>query len=285
MKILAIGDFHGKFPEKLRKLAKDVDLIVSVGDYPPFHYRKIWFKYCYGKDVELWEFIGRKRYRKLVLEDYKRGERVLEKLNKLKVPVCTVLGNIDYPVYDDIADEKSYGYKSSSMPNYDRKDTFAKRLKKYKNLFRFDYSYFKFKNYVFIGMRGHSSRGSVKSKAFRKHKAILDKLFKKFKKENKEGKVIFVSHNILYKTKLDLITNKHAHKHAMGKHCGSKLARRIVEQQQPILHLGGHVHEGYGQQKVGKTLCINTGSAAEGKAVIINLDEEKGKIESIKFVK
>jgi hypothetical protein len=33
MKILAIGDFHGKFPEKLRKLAKDVNLILSVRDF------------------------------------------------------------------------------------------------------------------------------------------------------------------------------------------------------------------------------------------------------------
>ena len=35
MKILIIGDFHGKFPEKLKKIAKrkDIDLVVSVGDH------------------------------------------------------------------------------------------------------------------------------------------------------------------------------------------------------------------------------------------------------------
>jgi hypothetical protein len=35
VKILAIGDFHGKFPEKLKKIIKKekINLIVSVGDY------------------------------------------------------------------------------------------------------------------------------------------------------------------------------------------------------------------------------------------------------------
>jgi predicted phosphodiesterase len=33
MKILAIGDFHGKFPAKLKKEARKVDLILSTGDY------------------------------------------------------------------------------------------------------------------------------------------------------------------------------------------------------------------------------------------------------------
>lgn len=43
MKILAIGDFHGKFPEKLKKkIGKEKpDLIVSIGDYIPFYYRKL----------------------------------------------------------------------------------------------------------------------------------------------------------------------------------------------------------------------------------------------------
>ncbi len=41
MKILAIGDFHGKFPVELKKLVKEVDLILSVGDYPSWEFKKI----------------------------------------------------------------------------------------------------------------------------------------------------------------------------------------------------------------------------------------------------
>src|SRR3990172_12160959 len=98
MKILAIGDFHGEFTKKFEKIIKKekIDLVVSNGDYFPFHYRALWFKYCYGVDTELWEVIGKKKYKRLVLKDLKDGENALKKLNSLKIPVITVYGNIDY---------------------------------------------------------------------------------------------------------------------------------------------------------------------------------------------
>jgi len=296
MRILAIGDFHGKFPKKFEKIIKKkkVDLVVSNGDYPPFHYRKLWFKHCYGKDTELWEVIGKKKYKKMIMEDLRRAGIALKALNKLPVPVYTVLGNIDWPDTGDVIDIPKGIAKA--MLTWDRKDTFAKILKKYKNIHRFDYSYLKFRDYVFIGMRGHSIPGRVKSKAFRKHKKILDKIFNKFKKENKEKRVIFVSHNIAYKTKLDKISTKNqkaALKWYYGKkfnkkkkykrHYGSKMARRIVNQYHPLLHIGGHIHEGRGKQKLGKSWLINPGSAHEGKAAIIELGA--GKVKKIKFIR
>jgi len=38
MKILVVGDFHGKFPRGLNSIVKNkkIDVVVSVGDYPPF---------------------------------------------------------------------------------------------------------------------------------------------------------------------------------------------------------------------------------------------------------
>lgn len=299
MKILAIGDFHGKFPKKFEKMIKKekIDLVVSLGDYPPLHYRKLWFKHCYGKDVELWEVIGKKKYRQLVMEDMRRAEIALKALNSLPIPVFTVLGNIDYPSSDDLGDYLEE--RKSTMPNWDKKDLLAKRLGKYKNIKRFDYSYVKFKDYVFIGMRGHSVPGHVKSRAYRKHRAKLERLFKKFSKENKKGKIIFVSHNIAYDTKLDKIsirTLKTALKGYYGeklkkkmkskrlkRHYGSKMARRIINRYHPILHIGGHIHESWGKQKLGRTILINPGAAHEGKAVVIEV--EKGKVKKVKFVK
>jgi len=294
MKILAIGDFHGEFPNKFNRIIdkEKVDLVVSLGDYPPFHYRKLWFKHCYGKDVELWEIIGRKKYKKLVLEDLRRAEHALKQLNKVKVPVFSVLGNIDWPAVDDIIDSTE---TTKTMPNYDRKDFLAKKLKKYKNIHRFYYKALQFRDYVFIGMRGHSIPGRVKSKAFRKHKKILDKLFKKFRKENKQKKVIFVSHNIAYNTKLDILSLKARKNAAKGfhgrvakrikkyKHYGSKMARRIIDKYHPILYIGGHIHESWGKDKIGKTILINPGAVHEGKGAIIEID--KGKIKKVKFVK
>src|SRR3990167_3643620 len=127
MKILAIGDFHGEFPKKFNKIIDEekIDLVVSLGDYSPFHYRELWFKYCYGKDVELWEIIGKKKHRRLVMEDMKRAENTLNKLNRLPIPVYTILGNIDYPSPDDIGDYKESLKKG--QPNWEKKNLFVKR--------------------------------------------------------------------------------------------------------------------------------------------------------------
>ena len=287
MKILAVGDFHGKFPRKFHKIIKKnkIDLVLSMGDYLPFHYRKIWFKHCFATDKELWEFIGKKKYRELVIEDFRRGEIPLKRLNKLQVPVFTVLGNIDYPESDDVSDMRSSDLKSkkNNAPNWEKKDLFAKKLKKYPNIKRIDYSYAKFWDYVFIGMRGHSFPGHVKSRAYKRHRAKLDKLFRKFKKENKNKKVIFVSHIMPYKTKLDKITDKEADKRVKGKHYGSKLTRRIIERYQPILAIGGHFHKNIGKQKLGKTLIINPGDAGKGRYAVVDISD-KGKVK-VKFGK
>lgn len=297
MKILAIGDFHGKFPKKFEKIIKKekIDLVVSLGDYPPLHYRKLWFKHCYGKDIELGEIIGKKKYRELVMKDMRMAENAMKALNKLPVPVYTVLGNIDYPG-DDVGDFPKISKKS---PSWDNKYLLLSRLKKYKNIKRFDYSYFKFQGYIFIGMRGGSIPGYVKSKAYKKYRTKLDKVFKKFRRKNKEEKIIFVSHNIAHDTKLDKISLKAlkiALKDYYGKklkkkikskklkrHYGSKMARRIINTYQPLLHFGGHIHESAGKDNLGKTILVNPGAVYEGKAAVIEVSE--GKIKKVKFVK
>lgn len=43
-------------------------------------------------------------------------------------------------------------------------------------------------------------------------------------------------------------------------HAGSTTLYKIIEQNQPMLGLHGHIHEGRGSIKIGKTVCINPGS-------------------------
>lgn len=276
VKILVCGDFHGTFPKKLERVIKKekIDFVISNGDYLPFFYRKLWFKHCFGKEIDLSEVIGKKKYLSLLKEDLRRAEISIKKLNALPIPVFTVLGNIDYPCPDDTTDFKER--KDLAVLNWDEKREFAKMLAKYRNITRFDYSFVKFKDYILVGMRGHSSPGFPKSKAFKKHQTILERLFKRFSKENKDGKVIFVSHNMAYKTKLDKIGMK-AHKAVRGKHAGSKLARNIINKFHPTIFIGGHIHEAKGTQKLGNTLMINPGSAHEGNYAILDLDEKKSK--------
>lgn len=44
---------------------------------------------------------------------------------------------------------------------------------------------------------------------------------------------------------------------------GSKALREVIEKNQPLLGLHGHIHEGRGTTRIGKTLCINPGSLYE----------------------
>ncbi|NCN99178.1 hypothetical protein GW923_03280 [Candidatus Pacearchaeota archaeon] len=275
MKILAIGDFHGKFPGWIPQLIRKekIDLVVSIGDYGPFLYRKLWFETCYGQNVDFWDVIGKKKYKEVQLKEMRAVEGVFKKLDKLGIQVITVLGNFDQAKQggkNDVFDVKKSGWK------WAWKDLFTPVLNKYRNIKRFDYKAIKFGNYVFIGMNGHSFPGKIKSKAYKKSRAKLEKLFRKNRKE----KIIFVSHNIAYNTKLDKVTAEDAHEKAKGKHVGSKLAKRIINKWNPVLHLGGHVHEGMGKDKIKKTLAVNVGSAHDGEATVIDLEKMR-----IKFIK
>jgi uncharacterized protein len=44
---------------------------------------------------------------------------------------------------------------------------------------------------------------------------------------------------------------------------GSTALRQAIEKHQPLLGLHGHIHEGRGHSRIGKTLCINPGSLYE----------------------
>jgi Icc-related predicted phosphoesterase len=60
---------------------------------------------------------------------------------------------------------------------------------------------------------------------------------------------------------------------------GSTAVRDAILKHQPLLALHGHIHEGKGTARLGKTLCINAGSLYEQgvlQGVIVDLDSRKG---------
>lgn len=282
-----MGDFHGKFQKKWERLIKKekIGLVVSVGDFKPFSMKKLFFEKIYKKnqDKELWDFIGRKKFKELHLKDMRAAESVLRKMQRLEVPVFTVFGNNDWSKWPEAIDEQFFVKEGKKRWKWPYQDFFTPLVKKYSNIHDINYSYKRLGDYVLIGGGPSSFPGRVKSKNYKKLKSKLDKLFREFSKQNRKGKVIFISHNVPYNTKLDLITDKKSHKKARGKHYGSKLVRRIIEKYQPALHIGGHIHERQGKSKLGKTLCINTGGAHDGEAAIIKI-EDNGKI-GVRFIK
>jgi len=281
MKILAIGDFHGKFPIKLQKLARQVDLVISVGDYKPWRLKKIFFEKSFKTGVELWEVVGKKKYKESHSADLKDSEKILKKLNSLDIPVVTTVGNYDTPELNDTFDRKGRwrnGWKWAAQ------DFFSPLLKKYSHIKRIDYRAIKIGELVVIGGFGHSFMGRVKSKAYRKSRKKLDKLFKKYAKDNREGRVIFLFHNMPYDCKLDKIRDPEADPLVFGKHYGNKLIRRIIDKYQPAICVGGHMHENQGKCKIGKTLVVNPGAAVDEKCAIIDFDSDKGRIKSVRFI-
>jgi hypothetical protein len=62
---------------------------------------------------------------------------------------------------------------------------------------------------------------------------------------------------------------------------GSKAIRDAILEYQPALSLHGHIHEGRGAVKLGKTLSVNPGSTYEDgvlQAAIVDLDPKKGEV-------
>ena len=60
---------------------------------------------------------------------------------------------------------------------------------------------------------------------------------------------------------------------------GSQAVRNVIERYQPLIALHGHIHESRGTVKIGKTVCINPGSAyGEGvlHGALFELDARKG---------
>ena len=133
MKILVVGDFHGKFPGKLKRLAKEVDLVVSLGDYPMWSLKKLFFEHCYKTEKNLWDVMGKRKYKRAFLKDWKTAESVMRKLNSFDVPVFSIVGNYDNHVVNDSCDMKRVGWKWAAQ------DFFGKTIVKYSHIKRFDY--------------------------------------------------------------------------------------------------------------------------------------------------
>jgi uncharacterized protein len=66
---------------------------------------------------------------------------------------------------------------------------------------------------------------------------------------------------------------------------GSKAVRTLIEEVQPVLSLHGHIHESKAIAKIGKTTCVNPGSAySEGVIDGAVIDLRKDRVRSCQLV-
>src|SRR3989338_63872 len=180
MKILAIGDPHGKIPNVKPILKKEKpDIIICTGDFAgDDKIRELIFK-NWGKPW--YSKIGKKKAKEMVRESEEKGKKVLKYLNSLKMPVYLIPGNYD--------DETKLG----------------KAAGRYKNLHYSHLKKFKIDDYYLVFHGGYMDakiffttnviKQSLKNKNERKRendseKRKLIKIFKNIRNE----KIVFTTH-------------------------------------------------------------------------------------------
>ncbi|MBI2654558.1 metallophosphoesterase [Candidatus Woesearchaeota archaeon] len=130
--------------------------------------------------------------------------------------------------------------------NHEDASTFKKLSKLFKNITFIHKNHYIKNNSLFLGYGGGGF--SMIDKGFEK---IAKTKFKKIIKNNKNKKIILVTHAPPYRTKLDKIGRNHA---------GNKSIRHFAEKNRIDLLVCGHLHENFGREdKIKKTKVLNPG--------------------------
>ncbi len=271
MRILAIGDFEGKFPRKLKSFIKKEkpDLIVYIGDFPNRDKtRKIewslWNKKL-KKDEYRREFL--KRTSGIIDKEFISGKYVMKNLAEINLPILFVFGNHD-------VNERNGKYP------------LLKYSKEFKNMKYLHKKSIKIKGVTFVGhggYRGFASKQDLFRKITKEERKTINKIKFKYRKElkrafSKHKNVVFVTHDVPYNIKFDEIHNPASP--INGKHIGDDVYREFVIKKKPILHICGHMHEYQGKTKLGETTVVIPGFGQKGKCAIIDLPKLK-----VKFIK
>ena len=287
MRILVIGDFHGIFPEKLKKKIskEEFDLIIAVGDYFGI---KDWraflfdmFKRIKNKKemITREEFFGIKKLKKIMKKDEIAGKKVMREINKIgkKTRVIYIFGNTDDDWYN-------YPFEALDKVSKVRK----KFLAGLKNMKEINYGKKVHREISIVGFGGYmdpkvnyeEARGEKKKRMRKRLEKTEKKLFSLMNNLKKER--IFVFHYPPLGV-FDIIKEKKNPYH--GKSAGVKMFRQVIKKYKPELVLCGHMHEYQGVKKIGDSLIVNPGEGSKGKAAIIEyIKGEKKKIK-VKFIK
>ncbi len=232
MKTLVIGDPHGKLPKGLTQIIKKnkIELIIVTGEIP-----------CVPMEVFAPRKLKKYGYR-YADNNYKQ---LLDKICLYKIPVIILKGN---------------AYVTSEGSQITRK-----LFEKYKNLFYKRTGKVKIKDHEFVLFdmiwEVWAYKGFKLGKWPHQFSSRSDYRLKKFGKLLKEAKdPILISHAPPFGI-LDKVPKKGS--------VGSKIVLKMIKKYKPKYVFCGHIHEGKGKKKIGKTTVINAGCC--GDYFIINL--------------
>jgi Icc-related predicted phosphoesterase len=273
MEILVVGDCHGEKPE-IEQAAEEADVILAVGDIcgDSERMRESMFA-AMNSGKEWYDVMGREDAKKAVQTSLAQGEKVLKYLNSFSKPVFVVPGNWDWDGRDEAWE-------------FLAENRFQDLIEKFPNIHNINREKFTDSDYSYIGYGPCSGpeipqyeddrpedEGEMQEikEEYRREKQSLEELFR-----DAEKPAVFLSHNVPHGTSLDRIENPDSP--ADGRHYGSIIVEELIEEYQPVLSVAGHIHEGYGHEKIGDTLAMNAGLKS---CVSIALDG--GKIRNVEF--
>jgi hypothetical protein len=135
-------------------------------------------------------------------------------------------------------------------------DDLGEQSKNYKNIIFIHNTYEIVGNYIFYG---HGGGGfSQTDSEFRRESDIFMKEFDSIcKRDNKQYKIVLLTHAPPFETKLDLVNEFEGH-------VGNKDIKDFLLKHKPIFAVSGHIHESAGSDETindGQTRLINPGSS------------------------
>ncbi len=263
MKILAIGDPHGDLAKIKRIPIKGVDIILVTGDLGKADAaRKRFFENIQRKKDGLPELKEDAKYLRYV--HYEIHDSTLNILNYLSrfAPVYTIQGNVGIPTASKVKEEKEkHGVilpatreKMKKMPNVH----LVKNSLRLIDGLRIGFLEFYTDNSWVREFKRYDYMKKAKKQTDRARRVL-----KRFSDLD-----IFVCHQPPYGF-LDKVSGKHgAPKDWQGKHAGGRAILDYIRKNQPPYVLCGHIHEGEGRAKIGKSQVYNLGVAGH---VVLNL--------------
>lgn len=240
MKILAIGDPHGKLPNNLDKIVKrnNPDLIICVGDHGdtpknPFLEKE-------------WE-----KFRKQKRSIKRSTKEIFKKISSYKIPVLTLQGNM---------------MRTTGMP------VMRNLYSKYKNVYHKRIGKIKLLGQIFVLFDFFHEKHNIRGHKFTRKRFISNKKrelrLNKLLKENPDS--FLISHSPPF-GKVDEVRNQFTN--FKKKHVGSKILTDAIKKYPVKYVFCGHIHEARGKARIGKTIVYNLGS--HGDYIVIDTDKSK----------
>lgn len=255
MRILVIGDPHGDLG-KIRKIPfRGVDLILLTGDLGRADLaRKRYFENVEREKRGLPKLEDTPEFdKKCYVQIYNSSIKVLRYLTKI-APVFTIFGNVESHDSEIVKMEKNGRLK---LPK------FVMRANKIKGFHIINNKLRNFKGVRIGGLEYFIDVSWVRKFKPSNYKDNLKGARKETKKARQilsrfDKLDILICHQPPYGI-LDKVTAKFAPKYWKGKHAGSKAILEYIKKEQPKYVFCGHIHEGEGYKKIGKTEVYNLG--------------------------